>query len=71
MPETEIILATPPECYKRTYVKKKRIYVRNENTEKAAAALRQIAQEEGIVCWDLFTATGGKTPAESGKLSIY
>ncbi len=60
MPGTEIILTTPPECYKRTYVKKKRIYVRNENTEKAAAALRQIAQEEGIVCWDLFTATGGK-----------
>ena len=60
MPETEILLTTPPECYKRTYVKKKRVYVRNANTEKAAAALRQIAREEGIACWDLFTATGGK-----------
>lgn len=60
MPQTEILLTTPPECYKRTYVKKKRVYVRNANTEKAAAALRQIAREEGIACWDLFTATGGK-----------
>lgn len=60
MPQVEILLTTPPECYKRTYVKKKRVYVRNENTEKAAAALRQIAKEESLVCWDLFAATGGK-----------
>lgn len=60
MPHVEILLTTPPECYKRTYVKKKRVYVRNENTEKAAAALRQIAKEEGLACWDLFAATGGK-----------
>ena len=50
----------PPECYKRTYVNKKRVYVRNENTEKAAAALKQIAKEEGLACWDLFAATGGR-----------
>lgn len=29
MPETVILLTTPPECYKRTYVNKKRTYVRN------------------------------------------
>lgn len=60
MPEVEILLTTPPECYKRTYVNKKRVYVRNENTEKAAAALKQIAKEEGLACWDLFAATGGR-----------
>ncbi len=60
MPQAEILLTTPPECYTRTYVQKKRVYVRNENSEKAAAALRQIAKEERVACWDLFTATGGK-----------
>lgn len=59
MPDVEIVLTTPPECYRRFYVKKKRVYKRNMNTEKAAAALKQIAKEEGIVCWDLFGATGG------------
>lgn len=60
MPQAEILLTTPPECYTRTYVQKKRVYVRNENSEKAAAALRQIAEEERTACWDLFGATGGK-----------
>lgn len=60
MPHTAFLLTTPAECYKRVTVNKKRTYVRNENVEKAAKALVRIAQEEGIACWDLFTATGGK-----------
>lgn len=60
MPQVEIILTTPPECYRRTYVNKKRVFVRNDNTERVAAVLRQVAREENIACWDLFTATGGK-----------
>lgn len=59
IPDVEIILTTPPECYKRSYKDKKRIYIRNTNTEKAAAAIKQIAWDENIVCWDLFRATGG------------
>ena len=59
MPDVEIVLTTPPECYRRFYVNKKRVYKRNVNTEKAAAALKQVAKEEGVVCWDLFAATGG------------
>lgn len=60
LPETAILLTTPPECYKRTYVNKKRTYVRNANTQLAAKALMQVARREGVACWDLFAATGGK-----------
>lgn len=59
MPSVEILLTTPPECYKRSYKNKKLIFIRNTNTEKAAATLKQVAKEEGIACWDLFAATGG------------
>ncbi|WP_199715352.1 GDSL-type esterase/lipase family protein [Parabacteroides sp. TM07-1AC] len=61
MPHTAILLTTPPECYKRVYVNKKRTYVRNENTERAAKAIVDVARREGVACWDLFAATGGKT----------
>lgn len=60
MPQTSILLTTPPECYRKVYVKKKRTYVRNDNTQKAAKALVDLVSEEGIACWDLFSATGGK-----------
>lgn len=60
MPETTLLLTTPPECYKRAYVKKKRVYVRNENTQRAAQAIVEVAERHGIACWDLFTATGGR-----------
>lgn len=60
MPSTALLLTTPPECYKRTYVNKKRTYVRNENTHRAAQAIVEVAREEGLACWDLFTVTGGK-----------
>ena len=60
MPRTAILLTTPPECYKRVWVNKKRTYTRNTNTERAARAIREVAREEGVACWDLFTTTGGK-----------
>lgn len=60
LPHTAILLTTPPECYKRVYVNKKRTYVRNTNTELAAKAILQITREENLSCWDLFTITGGK-----------
>ena len=60
MPKAAILLTTPPECYKRTYVNKKRTYVRNTNTQLAAKAITETARKEGIACWDLFAATGGK-----------
>lgn len=60
MPRTAILLTTPPECYKRVWVNKKRTYTRNTNTERAARTIREVAREEGVACWDLFTTTGGK-----------
>lgn len=60
LPNTAILLTTPPECYKRVRVNKKRTYVRNENTERAAKVIRQVARKEGVACWDLFATTGGK-----------
>lgn len=60
IPSTAILLTTPPECYKRIRVNKKRVYVRNENIEKAAHAFVTYAHKEGIPCWDLFAVTGGK-----------
>ncbi|MEG1749524.1 MAG: GDSL-type esterase/lipase family protein [Tannerellaceae bacterium] len=59
MPHTALMLTTPPECYKRIYVRKKRTYVRNENIQCAARAITELAARDGIACWDLFTATGG------------
>jgi lysophospholipase L1-like esterase len=64
MPHTAILLTTPPECYKRVVVNKKRGYVRNENTERAARAISHIAEKEGLACWDLFRATGGRKSSE-------
>ncbi len=61
MPDAAILLTTPPECYKKVYVKKKRTYVRNENTERAAKTIVDVARREGVACWDLFSATGGKS----------
>lgn len=66
MPETAILLTTPPECYKRTYVNKKRTYVRNSNTQLAAKAIVKAAREEGVACWDLFPLREGKAPAPNG-----
>lgn len=60
LPNTTLLLTTPPECYKRVSVNKKRTYVRNENTQRAAKAIVGLARKEGIACWDLFAATGGK-----------
>ena len=60
MPQAAILLTTPPECYKRVTVNKKRVFQRNTNTEQAAETLVRVAKEEGIACWDLFSATGGK-----------
>ncbi|MDL2265060.1 GDSL-type esterase/lipase family protein [Parabacteroides sp. OttesenSCG-928-G07] len=60
LPQTAIMLTTPPECYKRTRVDGKRVYVRNANTEFAADAITEIAAQQGLACWDLFAATGGK-----------
>ena len=33
--------------------------VRNAQTQVAAEVLTQVAREEGLACWDLFSATGG------------
>ncbi len=64
MPKTAILLTTPPECYKRTYVNKKRVYVRNKQTEQAAKTILEVAQRQGLACWDMFTATGGAESCE-------
>ncbi len=60
LPNTAILLTTPPECYRRVRSGKQRVYVRNDNTERAARAIREAARREGVACWDLFAATGGK-----------
>lgn len=64
LPETAVLLTTPPECYKRVWVNKKRTYVRNNQTEKAASAIVHVAGKQGVACWDMFTATGGKNSSK-------
>ncbi len=59
LPHTVILLTTPAESYKRVWQNKKRVYVRNQNAEKAAEAIISFAQSEGIACWDLYAASGG------------
>lgn len=60
MPNTALLLTTPPECYRRVTVDKKRVYKRNENTESVAETIVKVAREDSLACWDLFNATGGK-----------
>jgi lysophospholipase L1-like esterase len=60
MPGAALLLTTPPECYKRATINRRRVYIRNNNTEKAARVLAKVAGDHGIACWDLFRATGGK-----------
>jgi lysophospholipase L1-like esterase len=60
MPGVPLLLTTPPECYKRVTVNRRRAYARNTNTERVANALVKVARDNGIACWDLFRATGGK-----------
>lgn len=71
MPNTTLLLTTPAECYKRIRVNKQRTYVRNSNTAKAAAAIVKQAEQEGIACWDLFAATGGKDSSEKWHKGSY
>ncbi|MDR2149123.1 MAG: GDSL-type esterase/lipase family protein [Tannerella sp.] len=56
---TSILLTTPAETYKRERLKGKRIYVRNENSAKAAEVIASYSDKSGIACWDLFAASGG------------
>ena len=60
LPHTALLLTTPPECYQRKTVNKKRVYQRNPNTDTAARTLVNYARKRGIACWDLYAATGGK-----------
>ncbi|MDR1258887.1 MAG: GDSL-type esterase/lipase family protein [Tannerellaceae bacterium] len=65
MPNTAILFTTPPECYKRVVVNRQRRYVRNENTEHVSETILRVAGDEGLACWDLFAATGGRKSAEN------
>jgi lysophospholipase L1-like esterase len=60
LPQAAVLIVTPPECFKRTTVNKKRVYVRNDNIQKVAQALTDIAGKRGLACWDFFRTTGGK-----------
>ena len=64
MPQTKILLTTPVECYKRIWKNRRRIYIRNRNTVLAAKTIAQVAAEEGIALWDLFTVAGGENSCE-------
>lgn len=64
IPDAAILLTTPPECYKQVWVDKKKVYVRNDNSEKAARAIVGFAEAEGLGCWDLFSAAGGKNSSK-------
>jgi len=64
LPETAIILITPADCLKSAVVNGKRTYVRNEDIQRAADVITKIAREDGLACWDLFSATGGANSSE-------
>lgn len=63
LPNATILLTTPPACFKRTTVNKQRVYVRNNNTKKAAHAIKSLAAQENIACIDLFALMGGDDAA--------
>lgn len=65
LPNTVLVLTTPPECFQRKRVNKKLVYQRNPNTGTAARTIAELAREEGIPCWNLYRMTGGN--GSSGK----
>lgn len=64
LPNTVLVVTTPPECFQRKRVNKKLVYQRNPNTGTAARAIAELAGEEGIPCWDLYRMTGGRGSSE-------
>ncbi|WP_106829233.1 GDSL-type esterase/lipase family protein [Parabacteroides pacaensis] len=60
LPQTALMITTPPECFQRKRINKKTVYLRNTNTDIAAKTIAQYAREKGILCWDLYKITGGK-----------
>jgi len=65
MPQTTVLLTTPPECFKRIWVNKKRTYIRNPHTEKAVKAILEVSGQQGLACWDMYAATGGKDSSKN------
>lgn len=63
-PDTPIVLTTPPETFKRTRRRNKRIYNINKNSFEAASAIKEVAKEKNMACFDLFSASGGKGAAK-------
>lgn len=75
-PDAAILLTTPPPCYFRTsYVagrrKRRKIYRQrlepNPNTVYMARIIMEVAREEGVAAYDLFTALGGNEQIDQLK----
>jgi lysophospholipase L1-like esterase len=65
LPNTAILLVTPPECFKRATINKKRVYLRNDNIIKIAQTLVRLADKHNLACWDFFRATGGHNSSDN------
>ncbi|MDR1724690.1 MAG: GDSL-type esterase/lipase family protein [Tannerella sp.] len=59
LPGTAMLITTPAETYKRTYVKKKRYYVPNENMALVSDAIKACAAKEGLATIDFYSIAGG------------
>lgn len=71
MPHTAILLTTPPECYRKIWIKKQRTYVRNVNTEFVSQIIRMVTREQRLACWDLLLLQEVKIHVENGRKNIF
>ena len=71
LPNTAILLTTPPECYRRVRSGKQRTYVRNDNTEQAARAIRNDSEEKKRSLAGIYSLRQeGKTRAANGIVLV-
>ncbi len=65
-PQAVILLATPAETWKSVRIsKKKRGFTPNAQTKSVRDVIVRYARENQLVCWDLFSITGGEGSAKN------
>lgn len=63
LPDTPMLMTTPPGSYERIRRKGRRSYKINPRTEAAARNIVRYADANGLAVWDLYNTTGGASRA--------
>ncbi len=59
LPDTPLLLTTPPGSFERVRGNKKRVYTNNIRTKVAAETIREFASDHQLAVWDIYHIAGG------------